>query len=153
MTFDELNLGLLGVGFGIGLLLALSTWLRGQRSQSQLRAEIATLQKHLNTHLSIYAKGNEEMKQEIEKLKRENENLRITLATLSTKPDRAELKLLHTWDKAIRTLTLNSPAFAPAWEMAVTEAQKEIAETDVGLRSLVRKVFSLLPQEPTSPSS
>lgn len=61
------------------------------------------------------------MKKQVDKLKSQNENLRITVATLSNKPGRAELKMLHTWDKAIRILTLKSPAFAPAWEIPTIE--------------------------------
>ena len=48
----------------------------------------------------------------------------LLVATLSNKPGRAELKMLHTWDKAIRILVLKSPAFASAWEMALEEAGK-----------------------------
>lgn len=152
METVELQLSLFSAGLGIGLLFALGTRLSLGRSRALLQKEIENLQNHLHTHMSIHAKGYEEVKQEVDRLKQENQNLRITIATLSNKPGRAELKMLHTWEKAIKILTLKSPVFAPAWEMAVLEAKKEMDEADVGMKSLVRKVFSFIPQEQT-PSS
>lgn len=49
-------------------------------------------------------------------------------------------------------MTLSSPGFAPAWELAVMEANKEIQDTDTGVKALVRKVFPMLPQELSSAS-
>lgn len=147
MELTKLNLDIFGAGLGIGLLITFLSWISHIRSRSLMQKEMQNLQKHLQTHMNIHSKGYEEMQQEIEKLKKENENLRITVATLSNKPGRAELKMLHTWEKAIRLLILKSPAFAPAWEMAVSEAKREIEEAESGMKSLVRKVFSLLPQD------
>lgn len=153
MELTELEFGVFSVGLGIGLLFTLIAWLNsfGGRSAMKkeienLEKEIENLKKHLHISMSIHAKGSEEMEREMNSLKRENENLRITVATLSNKPGRAELEMLHTWDKAIKVLTLKSPAFAPAWEMAIEEARKEVEETRVGVKSLMRKVFLLLPQ-------
>lgn len=139
----EFEASIFGVGLGLGLLIALSVWINSLSK----RKEIAELKKHLHTQMSINAKGYEQLQNEVEKLKKENENLRITIATLSNKPGRAELKTLHIWDKAIRILTLKSPTFAPAWEMAIAEANKEIEDAESGMKALVRKVFPMLPQD------
>jgi predicted nucleic acid-binding Zn-ribbon protein len=139
----EFEASIFGVGLGLGLLLALSVWINSLSK----RKEIAELKKHLHTQMSINAKGYEQLQNEVEKLKKENENLRITIASLSNKPGRAELKTLHIWDKAIRILTLKSPTFAPAWEMAIAEANKEIEDAESGMKALVRKVFPMLPQD------
>lgn len=144
MDFDA---NVFGVGLGIGLLLTLSVWINKWRAGLSMRKEMEDLKKHLQTQMSINAKGYEEMQQELKRLKQENENLRITVATLSNKPGRAELKTLQVWDKALRFMTVNSPGFAPAWEMAMNEAKKEIQETDTGMKALVRKVFPMLPQD------
>lgn len=147
MELTGLELGTFGTGLGVGLLVAITVWIGKLTVRSTLQKEITGLKDHLHTQMSINAKGYEELKKELELLKQQNENLRITMATLSNKPGRAELKTLHVWDKAIRTLILNSPAFAPAWEMAVAEAKKEVDETDSGMKALVRKVFSIMPQD------
>lgn len=140
-----------GAGLGTGLIIAVFVWIGKLGVRSSLQKEISGLKDHLHTQMSINAKGYEELKKEMELLKQQNENLRITVATLSNKPGRAELKTLHVWDKAIRTLVLNSPAFAPAWEMAVAEAKTEIETTDAGVKALVRRVFSILPQDSPQP--
>jgi predicted nucleic acid-binding Zn-ribbon protein len=147
MEPTTLELSIFGAGCGIGLFVALLVWIGNIRLRSSMRKEVEDLKKHLHTNMSIHAKGYEEMKQEIEKLKKENENLRITVATLSNKPGRAELKMLHTWERAVKLLTLKSPTFAPAWEMAIAEAKRELDDTDSGVKALARKVFSLLPQD------
>lgn len=144
LTFE---LSVFGAGCSIGLLIALWAWASNRGTRAALRKEINELKNHLHTQMSINAKGYEELKKELETLRKENENLRITVSTLSNKPGRAELKTLHIWDRAIRMLNINSPAFAPAWEAAIAQAKKEMEESDSGVKALVRKVFPLLPQD------
>jgi predicted nucleic acid-binding Zn-ribbon protein len=141
-----LEASVFGVGVGMGLLIALYSWISQRSARAALKQEIEDLKKHLHLQMSINTKGYEELKQELDRLKKENENLRITVGNLSNKPGRAELKTLYTWDKAIRSMSLKSPVFAPAWEMAVAEAQKEMEDVDSGMKALVRKVFSMLPE-------
>ncbi len=149
MDFD---IAIFGAGLGVGLLLTIATWINKWRSAAVSRKELEDLKKHLQTQMNITAKGYEELQQELKRLKQENENLRITVATLSNKPGRIELKTLHLWDKALRMMTTNSPGFAPAWEMAIAEARKEIQETETGVKALVRKVLPILPELSSSNS-
>ena len=144
MEFDP---AIFGSGLGFGLLITLVSSANQWRAKSVLKGELNDLKKHLQTQLSITAKGYEEMQQELKRLKQENENLRVTVGVLSNKPGRAELKTLQVWDKALRIMTVTSPGFAPAWELAVAEAKKEAQETDTGVKALVRRVFPMLPQE------
>ncbi|MGD1902978.1 MAG: hypothetical protein ACFB9N_12160 [Geitlerinemataceae cyanobacterium] len=82
-----------------------------------------------------------------------NTLIRATLirASLSriwyNKPGRAELQTLYTWERAIELLTLRSPTFASAWQLTVEEAKTEIAETQTGVKALMRKVFFLSSKE------
>lgn len=146
MDFDAT---MFGSGLGIGLLVALLGWMNSLRTGSSMRKEMETLKTHLQTQMSINAKGYEEIKKEVERLRKENENLRISVSTLSNKPGRAELKTLQIWDKAIRIMTVTSPGFASTWEMAINEAKKDVEDTDTGMKALVRKVFPLSPHELT----
>ncbi|NJO44114.1 MAG: hypothetical protein HC769_37325 [Cyanobacteria bacterium CRU_2_1] len=142
----NLEAEIFGIGLGLGLLLTVLVWVNSLGKRSSLRREVEELKKHLHTQMDINSKGYEELKKELATLRKENENLRITVATLSNKPGRAELKTLQIWDKAIRILVLQSPAFASAWETAISTAKKDVEETDSGVKALVRKVFPLLPQ-------
>ncbi|NJO77832.1 MAG: hypothetical protein HC827_04425 [Cyanobacteria bacterium RM1_2_2] len=144
MDFDAT---IFGSGLGLGLLVALVSWINSYRTSSSARKELETLKTHLQTQLSINAKGYDELRKDVDRLKKENENLRISVSTLSNKPGRAEMKTLQIWDKAIRIMTVTSPGFASTWEMAVNEAKKDIEDTDTGVKALMRKVFPLLPQE------
>jgi hypothetical protein len=139
----KFELGVFGVGLGFGLLITLASWFNGRNVRSSVQKEVEDLRKHLNTQMSITAKGYEEMRSEIETLRKTNENLRVTVATLSNKPGRAELRKLYIWDKAIKIITLRIPGFAPAWEMAIDDAKKEIDEIDSGVKALFRQVFPL----------
>lgn len=145
MQSMEFELSIFGVGLGLGLVVTLLVWVSHWKTRSALQKELEDLKKHLHIQMNINSKGYEELNKELETLKKENENLRITIATLSNKPGRAELKTLHTWDKAIKLMTLKSPAFAAAWEMAVIEAKRDVEETDSGVKALVRRVFPILP--------
>lgn len=147
MEFDPI---VFGSGLGLGLIAALITWINKWRAKATMNGELIDLKKHLQTQLSINAKGYEELQQDLKRLKQENENLRLTIGTLSNKPNRAELKTLYVWDKALRVMTVTSPGFAPAWELAVAEAKREIQDTDTGVKALVRRVFPMLPQELSS---
>jgi hypothetical protein len=151
VELTELNLGI-GIA-GLGLLVAVLTWLSKARSLSVRQKEIEALKDHLQTYMSIQARGNEALSKEVEKLRKENENLRITVATLSNKPGRAELKLLHTWDRALKVMILRSPGFATAWETAIAEAKQEVEDTDTGVKALARRVMTLLPQDFNSASN
>jgi hypothetical protein len=129
------------VGLGIGVAIALYGWLKGLFQLRQLRKDNEALKEQLHRQMTIYDKGHEEVLAEAKRLRQENENLRIAVATLKAKPGRAELQLLHVYDRAVRLMQQKAPGFAPAWEGVMTEAQRELERTDTGLAALVRKAF------------
>jgi len=63
------------------------------------RKEIAELRPSSYPH-SIHAKGYEERTKKVEKLKKENENLRITVMSIVQTRKSRKLKMLATWDKS-----------------------------------------------------
>ena len=54
--------------------------------------------------------------EEMEALKKDNENLRISVKTLGQKPGRAELRQFNIYDNALRKMMLQAPGFSSAWE-------------------------------------
>ncbi len=135
-------------GLLLGLLVAGFIWKSGfsaartaKRELRRVESEMRDLQSHLNTQLKINATGNATTQQEIEELRRQNENLRVNLASLSQKPGRAELRALHAQEAAIAKLREQAPGFAPAWEKAIREAENDLDAAEGGLRKLVRKVI------------
>ena len=71
----------------------------------------------------------------------ENENLRISLQTMSQKPGRKEIERLQVYQKAVDRLTINSPGFGPAWQAALKESEEEFSKTYSGVLPFIRRVI------------
>jgi hypothetical protein len=91
--------------------------------------------------MKITNQGNRSLEADLEKLKKDNENLRISVKTLGQKPGRAEIRLLNIYDGALRKMMLSAPGFSSAWEVALQEAEREYEENEIGFKSIIKKVF------------
>jgi hypothetical protein len=137
---DLSQLKFLGYGVLIGLVLAvwvaISAWLK----RSNMEAELQRLRSHLHDQMEITSEGTQKQKQTIEKLRVENENLRVTLKAWQQKPDRRELRMLQVYDHAVHQLLANAPGFAPHWENALRDADQHVAQIDSGLIAFARRL-------------
>jgi hypothetical protein len=133
--FDVVSL-LIGLGIGSFLFLV-----KGFFSVRKYKKELAEYKGHLATQMKITQEGTKNITEETEKLKKENENLRITVKTLGNKPGRNELRLLNIYDSALRKMMLKAPGFAQGWELSMQEAEKEYEDNEVGLKTVVKRVF------------
>ena len=129
------------IGLGVGLLLVMIVYTRESMKRGRLRKETNTLKTHLQNKMEIEAEATESRRQEIEKLKKENENLRITNQTLAQKPGRREVMNLHVYQRAIAIMTESAQGFAPMWQRALREAEAESAQSDQGGASFIRKII------------
>jgi hypothetical protein len=148
MEFSEYLKDRFTIGLLLGLLVAAATWKSGfsarrrlARDVRKLEGELRELQGHLNTQLKINAQGNETLQRELEEMRRQNENLRVGLATLQAKPGRAEMRHSQVTESAVRMMREQAPGFAPAWEKAVRQAEAELEAGESGLKKLVRRVI------------
>ena len=107
----------------------------------KLDGEIALLRSHLHTKMEVDAEGMTGLKQENVRLKQIAENLRVTIQTLSTKPDQAELRLLHVYDRALKIMERKFPVFVPTWRTIFKHAEQELANIDKGSAPLLKRVF------------
>ena len=131
------------ISFGIGLVIgALLFLVRGFFAVRKHKKELVEYKGHLATQMKITQEGTKNLTQENEKLKKENENLRITVKTLGQKPGRNELRLLNIYDAALRKMMLKAPGFAQGWEMSMQEAEREYEENEMGLKTVIKRVFS-----------
>ena len=138
-------------GLSLGLLVAITIWIRSLFKSLTSRRTQQQLKNHLHTQMEISAKGNQATQTELDSLRKENENLRITIATLKNKPGKAELRTLQLYDRAIRLMHEKAPGFAPAWENVLKEAEQELQKTDTGVLPLIRKVLSpMVTHEPAA---
>ena len=129
------------IGLGIGLLLVLIVYTREAMKRKAIRGEISTLKNHLQNKMEIEAEATEGRRKEIDKLKKENENLRITNQTLAQKPGRREVMNLHVYQRAIAIMTESAQGFAPMWQRALREAEAELEQSDQGGSSFIRKII------------
>ncbi len=135
-NFDMISLI---IGLVIGAVLFM---LRGFFATRKYKKELEEYKGHLATQMKITQEGTKNLTNESEKLKKENENLRITVKTLGQKPGRNELRLLNIYDSALRKMMLKAPGFAQGWEMSMQEAEREYEENEVGLKTVIKRVFS-----------
>jgi hypothetical protein len=147
VTFDELRFA--AYGFGIGLFVALCVWLLGVWRRRELRADVKRLHHHLHTQMEISHEGSDARRRELDRLRLENENLRISLKAWQQKPGRHELRSLQVYDAAVHRLLESTPGFSMAWEVAMRESEAQMERVDRGFLAFTRRL--ILPR--TSPSS
>ncbi|MDF1883592.1 DUF1049 domain-containing protein [Sulfurimonas sp. SAG-AH-194-C21] len=128
------------------------SFIKSRFEVSKYKKEIKEYKEHLNRQMKITNEGTKSQEDELAKLKKENENLRITVQTLGQKPGRAELRLLNIYDSALRKMQMQAPGFSSAWEMSLQEAESEYEANETGLKSIIKRVFKpSLSQSPEQP--
>ncbi len=128
-------------GLILGLAVALAVWLQGLVKNSKVSRELARMKEGLNAQISTSAQNNAQYIRDNEEMRKKLATMEMTMATLSQKPKRAELKTLYVYDKAIHLMYARTPGFATAWESVLKEAEQEIAKAESGLIPLMKKVF------------
>ncbi len=125
----------------IGLLFSIVIFIREKAHQRKLKKENVKLKEHIQTKLEIEAETNEKVRKDIEELKLQNENLRISLQALDVKPGRSEIKQLHIYQKAVEILTEKAPGFAQSWQSAIKEVQEDMRKIDLGRIPIFRRLL------------
>ncbi len=126
---------LIGLGVGVVLAIVLVVTMSVKRHKENLAAnkETERLKRMLTDRMDLESEGLFKLKDQNEELKKQNENLRITLNTYSQKPGRKELARLQVYQLAVDRLTINSPGFGgAAWQAALKESEDEFQKTYVG---------------------
>jgi len=119
----EIYLICIVIGLVPGLIMAFGAWKEKRR-----------LEKALGTRVEVENKAMKKLNDELEKLRKENENLRIRVQKLSDKSGGQDRRTLEVYERIREKLTLMYAAagFAQAWELVKTEAVNELAEEDAG---------------------
>lgn len=131
------------LGLSIGLFVALVLWVvmaikrRAIKKASEL--EILKYKNMLSQRMELESEGMEKLRKENESLKSANDNLRISLQTMSQKPGKREIARLQVYQTAVDRLTINSPGFGPAWQAALKESEEEFSKTLSGTIPFLRK--------------
>ena len=118
----------------------------------RLKGEIKRYKRHLSDRLEIEAESVQKKSSDLDRLKKENENLRVKIAGLNEFPERRLERDLEIYARAEKRMVVGVPGFAGPWENAKHDALLEIQGEEAG-QSLPKRVFARLfptPQEKTA---
>ena len=124
------------------VVLAVALLSKGASAKKAAKAEVEKYKRMLQDRMELESDGLTKLKGEVEELKKQNENLRISLNTMSQKPGRKEMQRLDVYQTAAERLSINSPGFAPVWQAALKESEAEFRKTFLGLNPYLRKHIS-----------
>jgi hypothetical protein len=130
------------IGLYIGLFFCLVIFVREKFHARRLKKEIEKFKQHIQTKLEIESESNEKRKNEVNELKKQNENLRISLQSYSEKPGRKEIKQLHLYQKAVDILTEKAPGFAQSWQSALKDGEEEMRKINLGKVPFIKRLLS-----------
>lgn len=124
-------------GFLLGFFLCVLSLFAHMKTKGELKR----LKGHLSDKLEIEAEKMSEMKDQIEGLKGENENLRMKINSGRVQNDYQSLEReLEIFARAEKGMVVNAPGFAQAWEKAKEGALTELEAEESG-KSLPRRIF------------
>jgi len=126
-------------GLLLGLIFAGLTYYQVLR----LKGEIKRYKRHLSDKLEIEAESGMKVRSEVERLKKENENMRVKIASLNEFSERRLERDLEIYARAEKRMLVGVPGFAAPWESAKHDALLEIQGEESG-QSLPKRVFSRL---------
>ena len=134
---------LIGLGIGVVLAIVLVVVLSVRRHKEILESKKETerLKRMLTDRMDLESEGLAKLKEQNEDLKKQNENLRISLNSYSQKPGRKELARLQVYQLAVDRLTINSPGFGAAWQAALKESEDEFQKTYVGVQPFIKRLI------------
>jgi hypothetical protein len=128
-----------GLGFGLGsVFLLMSYW-----NHWKTKSEFKRYKTHLSDKLELDARAMQETSKEKARLAQENESLRMQVSRLNEKPDNKLHRELEIMARAEKHMMINAPGFAPAWEMAKSQALSQIETEEKGM-SFPQKIFRKL---------
>ena len=128
-------------GLALGLFFCLAIYIRGVLRRRELGREVKQLRKHLHTKLEIDSAENERRKGEIETLRQERDNLRITVQSLNQKPGRKEIRQYYIYQTALDIMFEKAPGFAPAWQITLKEAEELFEKSEKGVVPLLKRLM------------
>jgi hypothetical protein len=135
--FHPLNTFLYGLGLG-AVFLFLALW-----GHWKTKREFTRYKSHLSDKLDLDARQITDTNKERARLAQENEHLRLQVARLNEKPDNKLNRELEILARAEKHMMINAPGFAPAWEMAKSQAMSSLEGEEKG-ESFPQRIFRKL---------
>jgi len=128
-----------GMGFALGCVFLVMSYVNHWKT----KGEFKRYKSHLSDKLELDARQMQETSKDKTKLAQENESLRMQVTRLNEKPENKLQRELEIMARAEKHMIINAPGFAPAWEMAKSQALSQIETEEKGL-SFPQKIFRKL---------
>lgn len=126
--------------FALGLYTGLFLMCLALYHHFKLKLEHSRYKRMLGDKMEIEASTMSKMKHELEAVKKENENLRIKVQTLTETSDGKVARDLEVFARAEKRMMVAAPGFAGPWEQAKQAAYHDLAEEDTG-KSAPKRFF------------
>lgn len=139
VTTQEILFHPFTLGFALGLVFTVLALYQFFRAKGELKR----FRRHLSDKLEIEAETAQKNRAELDKLRKENEHLRVKVAGFNDLPEHRARRDLEIFGRAEKRMLISVPGFAPAWESAKAEALAEIEGEESG-RSLPKRMFARL---------
>ena len=123
-------------GLAIGLVLFVVTFYHLLKA----KREFHRYKRMLSDKMELEAEQASKVKGEIDGLRIENENMRLKLGQMGEKSEAKLERELEILARAEKSMMVNAPGFAPAWENAKTAASEEMADEATG-KSIPKRLF------------
>lgn len=128
---------------GIGLFIGLALLFSSLRAHWKTARELRRFKKMLNDKMDLEAKQQNDLTRDRDRLKSENENLRLQVARLNDRTDNRLHRELEIYARAEKQMNISAPGFAPAWEIAKANALTQLTEEEKG-NSFPQRIFRKL---------
>ena len=129
----------LGIGIAFAAVVALYFSVRMGKVRKEKEDEVSKYKTMLSDRMELESEGLRKVKEENEELRKANENLRVSLLVMREKPGRKEVQKLQIMQKAVDRLTLNSPGFATAWQVAMHDSEEEFQRMYSGIVPFIKR--------------
>jgi len=123
-------------GLALGLLFFVLSFVSGWK----VRREFVRYKKMLSDKMELEAENLAKVQAGRKELEKEAENLRMKVTQLQERPELKLARELEILARAEKSLMINAPGFAPAWETAKARAAEELVAEESG-KSLPQRLF------------
>ncbi|MEN3941814.1 hypothetical protein WJU23_11015 [Prosthecobacter sp. SYSU 5D2] len=127
------------MGFALGVVFLVMAYFNHWKTKTEFKR----YKSHLSDKLELDAKQLQDTNKERARLAQENEHLRIQVNRLNEKPENKLQRELEVMARAEKHMLINAPGFAPAWEMAKSQALSQMETEEKGM-SFPQKMFRKL---------
>lgn len=139
LHLNSVHLWALVIGFVLGFLLFVAQF----RAHWRTKGEFRRYKKMLGDKMELEHRQLNELNKEREKMTKENEHLRLQVGRLNERSDNKLQREMEIYARAEKQMMINAPGFAPAWEIAKSQALSQIESEEKG-NSFPQRIFRKL---------